>query len=211
MIKHSTVFQPRIIRIVEIIFLSLFIISLFIPYAYGVKPKVFFWDIWSSDGGIWTEFFIVGLPLILSFFLFILKFGKFKFGKLTISLIQWSALIIYAFIMVLFLIEVGKGIINYGFFADGVFIIIYIFPLVLSLFLIVLTMLKSKDNYLKIENYILSIITIPVVYFFFLFILDFGFGFEFGGYLLNICFAVLYVIAVLKVFLLKKNEKNPSA
>jgi len=196
--KQSTVFHPRIIRIVEIVFLSLFIISLFIPYAYGTKPKYYFWDIWSSGGGIWTAFFIVGLPLILSFFLFILKFGKFKFGKLTISLIQWSALIIYSSIMVLFLIVVANEI-----------IISLIFPLVFSLFLIVLTMLKSKDNYLKIENYILSIITIPVVYFFFLFILDFGFGFEFGGYLLNICFVVLYVIAVLKVFLLKKNEENP--
>ena len=70
-------------------------------------------------------------------------------------------------------------------------------------------MLKSKDNYLKIENYTLSIISIPVVYFCFWFILDIGF--EFGGYLLNICFAVLYVIAVLKVFLLKKNEENPTA
>jgi hypothetical protein len=208
--KHSTAFQPWIIRIVEIVFLSLFIISLFIPYAYGVKPKVYFWDIWSSDGGwysdggIWTGFFIVGLPLILSFFLFILKFGKFKFGKLTISLIQWSALIIYAFIMVLFLIEMG---INYGFFDDGGFINIYIFPLVLSLVLIVLTMLKSKDNYLKIENYTLSIISIPVV-FYFVFSL---FEFEFGGYLLNICFAVLYVIAVLKVFLLKTFKENPAS
>ena len=174
-------------------------------------PKYYFWDIWSFDGGwffdggIWTGFLIVGLPLILSFFLFILKFGKFKFGKLTISLIQWSALIIYAFIMVLF----GMGIINYGFFADGVFINMYIFPLVLSLFLIVLTMLKSKDNYLKIENYTLSIISIPVVFFFFLIFLEVGFNL--AGYLLNICFAVLYVIAVLKVFLLKKNEENPTA
>jgi len=190
MIKHSTVFQPRIIRIVEIVFLSLFIISFFFEYAYGTKPKYYFWDIWSSEGGIWTEFFIVGLPLILSFFLFILKFGKFKFGKLTIRLMQWSALIIYAFIMVIFLIEVANEII----------IISLIFPLVFSLFLIVLTMLKSKDNYLKIENYILSIITIPVVYFSIWFILNSGFGFEFGSYLLNICFAVLYVIAVFKVF-----------
>jgi hypothetical protein len=194
---------------VEIVFLSLFIISLFIPYASGVKPKEYFWDIWSNYDPVWPSFFVVGLPLILSFFLFILKFGKFKFGKLTISLIQWSALIIYAFIMVLFLIVVDG--INYGFFADGGLNISNILPFVLSLFLIVLTMLKSKDNYLKIENYILSIITIPVVYFFFGCILDFGFGFEFGGYLLNICFAVLYVIAVLKVFLLKKNEENPTA
>jgi len=204
------VFQPRIIRIVEIVFLSLFIISLFIPYAYGVKPKVYFWDIWSSDGGwssdgsIWTQFFIVGLPLILSFFLFILKFGKFKFGKLTISLIQWSALIIYAFIMVLFLIEEVRSYIDSEIFRPTEISIIL--TLVFSLFLIVLSIVKAKDNYLKLENYILSIIAIPVVSYFFWLL-----QFEFGGYLLNICFAVLYVIAVLKVFLLKKNEENPTA
>lgn len=210
--KHSTVFQPRIIRIVEIVFLSLFIISFFFPYAYGVKPKVYFWDIWfidggwSSDGGIWTQFFIVGLPLILSFFLFILKLGKFKFGKMTIRLMQWSALIIYAFIMVLFLIEVAID--DYS--VNGIVIISLILPPVFSLFLIVLTMLKSKDNYLKIENYILSITTIPVVYFFFWVNLNLGigFGFEFGGYLLNICFAVLYVIAVLKVFLVEEIKES---
>lgn len=206
MIKHSTVFQPRTIRIVEIIFLSLFIISFFFPYAYGTKPKEYFWDIWSNYIPVWPYFFVVGLPLILSLFLFILKFGKFKFGKLTISLIQWSALIIYSFVMVLFLIEAIKDIINPGGFLGGFSIIsiFYIISLVFSLFLIVLTMLKSKDNYLKIENYTLSIISIPVVFYFFVL------QFEFGGYLLNICFAVLYVIAVRKVFLLKKIEKNPT-
>jgi hypothetical protein len=188
---------------VEIVFLSLFIISLFIPYASGVKPKEYFWDIWSNYDPVWPSFFVVGLPLILSFFLFILKFGKFKFGKLTISLIQWSALIIYSFIMVLFLIEVAMEIINDE---DFFIIILYILPLLFSLFLIVLTMLKSKDNYLKIENYTLSIISIPVVFYFFLFFLQVGFNL--AGYLLNICFAVLYVIAILKVFLLKKMRKT---
>ena len=204
MIKHSTVFQPWIIRIVEIVFLSLFIISFFFPYAYGVKPKEYFWDIWSNYNPVWPSFFVVGLPLILSFFLFILKIGKFKMRKISTSLMQWSALIIYSFIMVLFLIEAIKDIINPS-VLFGDFSIIYIITLVFSLFLFVLTFIKSKINYLKIENCILSIISIPVVFYFFVL------QFEFGGYLLNICFAVLYVIAVLKVFLLKKNEENPTA
>jgi len=204
MIKHSTVFQPRIIRIVEIVFLSLFIISLFIPYAYGIRPKEYFWDIWSDYMPVWPSFFIVGLPLILSFFLFILKVGKFKFGILSIRLIQWSVLIIYSFILVIILIGIVKQIISPDDFFGG-FYILDIISLVFCLFLIVLTMLKSKDNYLKIENYILSIITIPAVVYFIFSINEL----EFGGYLLNICFVVLYVIAVLKVFLLKKNEENP--
>ena len=166
MIKHSTVFHPRTIRIVEIIFLSLFIISLFIPYAYGVKPNAFFWGWWDSTGA-WRSFFIVGLPLILSFFLFIMISVKPRFGKQTLKWVPWLIVIIYSFTMVLFLIEVGMDIINDEYFANGIFIKGLILPLVFSLFLIVLTMLKSKDNYLKIENYILSIIAIPVVYFFF--------------------------------------------
>ncbi len=205
MIKHSTVFQARIIRIVEIIFLSLFIISLFIPYAYGVRPKEYFWDIWGSYRLIelWSNIVIIGFPLILSFVLLILISVKPRFGKLTLKLVTWLIIIIYSFIMVLFLFETARSIINFEYLDNETFLLLPVF----SLFLFVLTIVKSKDNYQKIENYIVSIITIPVAYFFvFLF-----FVFEFGGYLLNICFAVLYVIAVLKVFLLKKIEENPTA
>ncbi|MEN8251602.1 MAG: hypothetical protein ABFS32_21950 [Bacteroidota bacterium] len=105
--------------------------------------------------------------------------------------------------MVLFLIEAIKDI------KLGGFSIIYIIPLVFSLFLFVLTIIKSKDNYLKIENCILSIITIPVVYFFLIGIIEFDF--EFGAYLLNISFAVLYIIAVLKVFILKDVEDRSTS
>ena len=203
MIKHSTVFQPRIIRIVEIIFLSLFIISLFIPYAYGVKPNAFFWGWWASTGA-WRSFFIVGLPLILSFFLFIMISVKPRFGKQTLKWVPWLIVIIYSFTMVLFLIYPP------GFFDQKPsFNLLHsppmIFTIVLSLCLFLVTLFMTKDNYIKIENYTLSIISIPVVFYFFVL------QFEFGGYLLNICFAVLYVIAVLKVFLLKKNEENPTA
>lgn len=205
MIKHSTVFHPRIIRIVEIIFLSLFIISFFIPYVWGIRPKEYFWDIWGSsmiDRG-WSVIVIVSFPLILSFVLFILISVKPRFGKLTLKLVTWIFAILYSFIMVVFLIEEAMRHINSEslFHESSV-----IFPLVFSLFLFVLTIVKSKDNYQKIENFIVSIITIPVAYFFFGLL-----EFEFGGYLLNICFAVLYVIAVLKVFLLKKIEENPTA
>ena len=88
--KHSTLFQPRIIRIVEIVFLSLFIFSLFIPYVYGVRPKEYLWDIFGNNifNEGWSWIVIVSFPLILSFILFILKIGKLKFGILTLKLLQ---------------------------------------------------------------------------------------------------------------------------
>ncbi|MCD4724971.1 MAG: hypothetical protein K8R63_09010 [Bacteroidales bacterium] len=207
MIKHSTVFHPRIIRIVEIILLSLFIISLFFPYVWGVRPKEFFWDIWGSDGidEDWPFIFTISLPLVLSFILFILITVKPKFGDLTFKFLKWFITIIYTFILVLFLIYPGLL-----FDLRPSFNLLHsppmIFTIVLSLCLFLVTLFMTKDNYIKIENYILAIITIPVAYYFFGFL-----EFDFGGYLLNICFAVLYVIAILKVFPLKKIEENPTA
>lgn len=192
--KHSTVFDPRIIRIAEIVFLSLFIISLFLPYVFGVKPKEFFWDIWSDNIPIWPLFFIIGLPLILSFLLFILILVKPGFGKRTLKLVTWFIMATYSFITVVVVVEAVENI------EDPV---LSTSALVFSLFLFILTIIKSKDNYLKIENCILSIITLPVALCFFSF-----FELEFGGYLLNISFIVLYVTAVLKVFMLNSIEET---
>ena len=207
MIKHSTVFHPRTIRIVEIIFLSFFIISLFFPYVWGVRPKEFFWDIWGSDGidKNWPLIFTTGLPLVLSFILFILIAVKPKFGDLTFKFQKWFIIIIYTFILVLFLIYPGIFFDQKPSF-NLLHSLPMIFTFVFSLCLFLVTLFMTKDNYIKIENYILAIITIPVAFYFFGFL-----EFEFGGYILNICFAVLYVIAVLKVFLLKKIEENPAS
>ncbi|MCD4734971.1 MAG: hypothetical protein K8R53_02915 [Bacteroidales bacterium] len=114
----------------------------------------------------------------------------------------WIIAGIYAFIIFLFLIETVEDIINPDSFLGG-FSNIYSLTLIFSLFLFVLTTIKSKDNYLKIENYILSIIAIPVVSYS-IWITEF----EFGGYLLNISFIVLYVTAVLKVFMLNNIEET---
>lgn len=198
----TTVSNLLIIKIVELVFLSLFIISLFIPYVWGIRPKEFFWDILGNNINVWPIFFIVGLPLILSFFLFILISVKPPFDKLTLKLVTWIIAGIYAFIIFLFLIETVEDIINPDSFLGG-FSNIYSLTLIFSLFLFVLTTIKSKDNYLKIENYILSIIAIPVVSYS-IWITEF----EFGGYLLNISFIVLYVTAVLKVFMLNNIEET---
>ena len=198
----STGTNLRIIKIVELVFLSFFIMSLFIPYVWGIRPKEYFWDIWGNNINVWPTFFVVGLPLILSFFLFILILVKPTFGKLTLMLLTWFIAGIYAFNIFLFLIEAVENIVYPDNFLSG-FSVIYPLTLVFSLFLFVLTIIKSKDNYLRIENFILSIITIPVAFYFFS-ILEF----EFGGYLLNISFTVLYVIAVLKVFMINNIEET---
>ncbi len=202
MIKKSTVSNLRIIKIVELVFLSLFIISLFIPYAGGIRPKEYFWDIWSNNINVWPFFVVIGLPLILSFFLFILISVKPPFGKLTLKLLTWIIAGIYAFNIIMFLIEAVENIIYPDHFLGG-FYVIYSFTLVFSLFLFVLTIIKSKDNYLKIKNYIIAIITIPVVSYS-IWITEF----EFGGFLLNISFIVLYTIAILKVLKISNIEKT---
>lgn len=202
MIPKSTVANLRTIKIVELVLLSLFIISLFIPYVWGVKPKEYFWDIWTNSIDVWPWFFIIGLPLVLSFFLFVLISATHAIRKPTLNLLTWLITGVYMFIVVLHLLETVKIIINPDSFFGG-FLVIYIIALVFSLFLFVLTIIKSKDDYFKIENFIISIIAIPVVSHCILITV-----FEFGGYLLNISFAALYLLAVLKVFMFNKMEET---
>jgi len=201
--KHSTVFQPRILRIAEIVFLSIFILSQFLPYVYSVKPKEFYWDIWNSSDYDWHSFIIIGVPLIFSFVLLIYIIAKNKFPYLKSKFLVWGLEILFAFILIWFLFDIGTSGFSQSY--KNLFDIPVILSVILSLGLFLLTILFIKENHMKIENMVVAIIAIPVVYFFIGFV-----GFDYGGYILNICFAGLYVIAVLKVFLLKKNEENPT-
>ena len=77
---------------------------------------------------------------------------------------------------------------------DSLFMTAEIYTLVLSLFLFLVTLSMTRNNYLIIGNSILAIITVPVADVFFIFYPE-----EIGGYALSLCFALLYGIAVLKL------------
>src|SRR5210317_1725583 len=107
--KHSTVFHPRTIRIVEIVFLSIFILSQFLPYVWAIKPKEFYWDIWISGGYDWQSFIIIGVPLLFSFVLLIYNIAKNKLPYLKFKFMVWGLEILYAFILIWFLINIGTS------------------------------------------------------------------------------------------------------
>ncbi len=74
----------------EIVFLSIFIVSQFLPYVYSVKPKEFYWDIWSSSSFDWQSFIIIGVPLIFSFVLLIYNIAKNKSPYLKFKFLVWG-------------------------------------------------------------------------------------------------------------------------
>ena len=201
--KHSTVIQQRRIRIVEIVFLSIFILSQFLPYVWAIKPKEFYWDIWGSMGYDWQSFIIIGVPLLFSFVLLIYNIAKNRFPYLKFKFLVWGLEILYAFILILFLINIVTNGFSQSY--KNLFDIPVILTVILSLGLVLLTILINKDNQMKVENIVVAIIAIPAVYF------STGFvELDYGGYILSICFAALYVIAVLKVFLIKEIEESSS-
>lgn len=194
--KHSKILQPRILRIVEIVLLSIFIFSQFLPYVYSVKPKEFYWDIWSSIGYEWQSFIIIGVPLIFSFVLLIYNISNNKIPFLKSKILVWGLKFLFAFFLIWFLINIGTNGFSHSY--RILFDIPVILTVILCLGLFLLSIFIVKKNHIKIENILVAIIAIPTVYF------STGFfELDYGGYILSICFAVLYVIAVLKVFLIK--------
>ncbi len=187
--KNSTkVLQARIIRIIDIVILSLFIISLFFPYAGGVVPIEYILGIdeWTPKPVFWFMA-MVSFPIILSFVLLIFLIFKPWFENQNLKIAKWIIILIFIFIYIYCLIQT---LLNWSSLFSGTQIYTY----VLSLFLFLFTLIMTRNNYLIIGNSIMAIITVPVAMQF----LSFG-PTEIGGYALSLCFALLYGIAVLKL------------
>ena len=193
--KNSTkILQARIIRIIDIVILSLFIISLFFPYTGGLVPIKFILgapDPYFSNIDFWF-IAMVSFPIILSFVLLIFLIFKPWFENQNLKIAKWIIILIFIFIYMYFLIQTLLDYVDYGsLFAEAPVIL----TLVLSLFLFLFTLIMTRNNYLIIGNSILAIITVPVV----MSCLDTFGPSEIGGYALFLCFALLYGIAVLKL------------
>ena len=189
--KNSTkILQARIIRIIDIVILSLFIISLFFPYTYGVVPIEYILGIDSytsnPDFGFMT---MVSFPIILSFVLLIFLIFKPWFENQNLKIAKWIIILIFIFNYISFLIT---SLYEWEYFVESPFAI---YTLVLSLFLFLFTLIMTRNNYLIIGNSILAIITFPVA----LYCLSEYGPTEIGGYAFGLCFALLYGIAVLKL------------
>ena len=190
--KNSTkVLQARIIRIIDIVILSLFIISLFFPYAGGVVPIEYILgiDSYTSNPDFW---FMAGVsfPIILSFVLLIFLIFKPWFENQNLKIAKWIIILIFIFNYISFLIT---SLYEWEYFVESPFAI---YTLVLSLFLFLFTLIMTRNNYLIIGNSILALITVPVAWHYFN---GWTSPQEIGGYALSLCFALLYGIAVLKL------------
>ena len=196
--KTNSLFHSQIIRFIEIALLALFISSHFMPYVYGVRPREFYWDIWSSGRFDWQIFIVIGVPLLLSYWLLIFKIAWHKTRNSKFKFLIWSFEIIFAFILILFLINIATT----GFSPSykNLFVTPVILSVILSLGLFIPTILLIKESHIKIENIIISIITIPAI----TYSIAFLFEFDFGGYILNVCFIILYVTALLKISMANK-------
>ena len=199
--KINSVIHSQTIRIIEIVLLVLFISSQFMPYVYGVRPNEYYWDIWSS-GIDWQSFMIIGVPLLLSYILLICKIPWYKNRPIKFKFMLWIFQIIFAFILILFLINITTG----GFSPSYKNLLHFpvLITVVLSLGLFLSTVLLINERQIKFENIIVAIITIPATYFMIGFLIDFEF--DYGGYFLNVCFVALYIIALLKIFPKKEWE-----
>lgn len=184
----------------EIVVLAIFISSQFLPYVYGVRPKEFYWDIqiWTSGLYDWQSFVVIGIPLLLAYMLLIVKIFGVESRSSKLKIMAWGLGVLFAFVLILYFIGIADFDSTYAY--ENLIYLPFVLPVILSLGLLLTSILVIKEIHIKLDNITIAIITLPVTFHMF----EFLFDLDYGGFLLNACFIILYLIALLKLLIHNK-------
>ena len=185
--------KKSIKRYVEIVLTLIVIVGLFMPYV-GRQIPIHY--IFPSSIDLQGVLFIT-TPITATIPYLLTLIFKDLFGNLLLGILKVSFLILfliilgyYIFMLIEVILDSNSG---YDFVAPTLAILL---SLNLLLFSIKYSKLKS-DN---IQNIILAIMTLPFI----TNLLLWGWNFNYGGYVINIAFLSLYVLALIDIF---KNYK----
>lgn len=181
---------------IKIVMTITIIAGMFMPYVYGVKPI----EVLFENTSELEALFALTIPILVTIpFLLMLIFEnslKDSFLKVLKSLF----LILYIFVF----IDYG-----YGFYESYDSIVFnesieFISAMVLSLTLMLLNLKFSKTASDELQGILLAIIAFPILFYFVFFVsTDFS-DLNYGGYIINASFFVLYFMAI---FNLVKHRK----
>jgi len=181
---------------IEIVLTISIIVALFLPYINDAVPiHYLFYDFIAIE----TVFFLTIPILVIIPFLIILIFKD----VLKISILRlFKTFFLFVYLIVL-------GFYFYGMyesfnetFENGFYFIIAI---VLSLLLVLLTFKFSTQKSEQLQHILLANLALPIILYFFVFVVDDNF--YYGGYILNISFFLLYILALYSIYSNSKINK----
>lgn len=174
------------------IFSGLIIATLFMPYAYGVLPIVWIFEIgYLNPDKFFINLIIITIPLLLIVPYFFLTIIKNLLNHKRTKIIKFTLTI---------LCLINNFLCIFLFFNNNLNDYNLLIAATLSLGLLVLNRKYSKEINDFLNNIILAIIMMPIT----IYLLGLYKHLEYGGYIINICFFALYFITLYS--LLKKRK-----
>lgn len=173
---------------IEIVLTIVIIVGLFLPYAYGVLPI----DVMFSYLDLITVFVLtIPILVIVPFLIFLIFRNLFK--KSTLKLFKTILLLVYLIVLGGFFYAAFESYIYE--YEEGFYFIISI---VLSLLPLITALRFPIHKSEQLHHIFLAILSLPTIFYFLIFIIDNNLNY--GGYILNISFFLLYSIAIYTIY-----------
>jgi len=187
---------------IEITLAIAIIAGSFMPYIYGVLPI----DVMFDNSNELIAILALTVPLMVTVpFLLILMF-KDVLKDAILNVLKPIFLIVYVIVLG------GYGYGLYDTYGSSIFdeSLEFLISITLSLILLLLSLKYVTTKTEKLQNIFLAIMTLPIVLYFISFVkYDFD-KFNYGAYIINISFLILYIMAIYYIYYernLKKSNK----
>lgn len=165
------------------------IVGLFLPYTFGVLPM----DVMFDDYIDLMTVFMLTIPILVIIPLLIILIFKDVFKNSTLRILKTFFLMVYLIVLGVYFYSMYESFSDA--FGDSLYFIITI---VLSLLLLILTLKFSIHKSEQLHHIFLAILSLPIILYFIAFIIDDNF--DYGGYIINISFTLLYILAIYTIY-----------
>lgn len=193
--------KKSIIRYIEIFLTFIILVGLFMPYAENNMPL----DYIFPNSIRHLDLFIVTIPIIVTIpFLLTLIFKAWLRNSL-LRILKVIFVVLYVIIVGYYIfILIDTFLFGYSFGDNFVAASAAIF-LSLNLLLFSLKYVTLKSD--ELQNIILAIMTLPFIFCLLVIPIFWDIYFNYGGYIINISFISLYIIALIDIFRNYNTEK----
>ena len=188
-------------RYIEIFLTLAILVGFFMPYVEDKIPLDYIFPNSISH----MDIFIVTIPILVTIPFLLALIFKDLLKNTLLKILRIFFLVLYVIILGYYIdIFISSlGFIIFGSIADSVIAI------VLSLNLLVLNLKYTLLKQDELQNIFLAIMTFPFIFylsFVLLSIIEMEGNFNYGGYIINIAFLSLYVLALINIF--RKHKLN---
>lgn len=194
--------KKSISHYIEIFLTLAILVGLFMPYAGDEMPL----DYIFPDSIDHMDIFIVTIPIIVTIpFLLTLIFKALLRNSL-LRILKVFFVLLYVIILGYYIFSLIDTVLSEYSFGDDFVAVTVAILLSLNLLLLSLKYVTLKSD--ELQNIILAIMTLPFIFYLLAIPIFWGVYFNYGGYIINISFISLYMMALIDIIRNYYTEKS---